>query len=314
VVAVALDAQSRIWVLERQAQEIRVFERDGRHVRTFGRKGGGPGEFQDALGMAFGPGERLWVVDPQRGRTTVFDTTGVVTATHRTRGGFSVMPWPGGFDRRGDFYDVVPDPGEWPRAVVARYDTAFSLKSTLRPPRREAPDAVLERVSPDGRSRSRGSIPFLPRSVWALTPDGDFWTLHTGEYRLDRVSPGGDTVRTVRMPAEAIPVSSEERRARIAVLRRAVGDFDEDRVPKVKPPVSGLHVADDGFLWVVRDETGRGARPRADIFDPDGRYLGPVDLPFPLMAPVAFRGDQLATVVWGPMGVHFVALARIERP
>jgi len=116
------------------------------------------------------------------------------------------------------------------------------------------------------------------------------------------------------MPAVAIPVSAEERRARIAVLRRAVGDFDEDRVPKVKPPVREVHVADDGFLWVVREETGRGARPRADIFDPEGRYLGPVDLPFSLLAPVAFRGDHLATVVWGPMGVHFVALARIERP
>jgi hypothetical protein len=181
VVAVELDRHQRIWVLERHSQEIRVFERDGRHVRTFGRKGGGPGEFQDALGMAFGPDERLWVVDPQFGRVTIFDTTGAVVTTHRTRGGHSFMPWPGGFDKRGDFYDAVADTADFRRTVIARYDTAFALQATLRPPRWEAPDAALERVSPDGRSRSRGSIPFLPRSVWALTPDGDFWALHTGQ-------------------------------------------------------------------------------------------------------------------------------------
>jgi sugar lactone lactonase YvrE len=314
VVAVALDAQSRIWVLERQAQEIRVFERDGRHVRTFGRKGGGPGEFQDPLGMAFGPGERLWVVDPQRGRTTVFDTTGAVIATHRTRGGHSVMPWPGGFDRRGDFYDAVADSADIIRSLMARYDTAFRLQATLRPPRWEDPDAVVERVSPDGRSRSRMILPFAARAVWALTPDGDFWSLHTGEYRLDRVSPAGDTLRTVHMPARPVAVSAKERNATLAVLRRNRGGIDEDRIPKVKPPVKGLFVADDGYLWVSREGTGAESMRRADVFDPEGRYLGTVDLPFQLMAPVVFRGDHLATVVWGPMGVHFVALARIDKP
>lgn len=314
VVWVALDRHLRIWVLERHVQEIRVFERDGRHVRTFGRKGGGPGEFQDALGMAFGPDGRVWVVDPQRGRTTVFDTAGAVIATHRTPGGFSMMPWPGGFDRRGDFYDVVPDPAGQRHGVVARYDTAFTVKNTMRPPRWEAPDAIIERVSANGRSRSSLRLPFLPQSAWVLTPDGDFWVLHTGQYRLDRVTPMGDTVRTAHMPANPIPVSAPERNARIAIMRQRFGEFDEGRVPKSKPPVNAVHVSDDGFLWVAREPSETGVRYGADVFDPEGRHLGTVDLPFPLMAPVAFRDHHLATVVWGSDGVHFVALARIEKP
>jgi hypothetical protein len=314
VVWVALDRHRRIWVLERHDQEIRVFEPDGRHVRTFGRKGGGPGEFQDALGMAFGPGERLWVVDPQRGRTTVFDTIGTVLATHRTRGGSSFMPWPGGFDRRGDFYDAMSDSADNFHPVVARYDTGFRLKALVRPPRWVDPETVIERVSPDGHTRSRGLVPFSPRSLWALTPEGDFWALHTGQYRLDRVSPRGDTVRTVTMPVRAIPVSDEERNARLEAMRRNRGRVDESRIPRTKPPVDALFVTDDGYLWVAREASGRDRLRQADVFDPDGRYLGVVDLPFHLLAPVAFRDNHLATVVWGPYGVHFVVLARIEKP
>lgn len=40
----AVDPLDRIYVLESQSNEIRVFDADGEHVRTFGREGQGPGE------------------------------------------------------------------------------------------------------------------------------------------------------------------------------------------------------------------------------------------------------------------------------
>lgn len=58
-----VDDLGRVWVIEHQAQEIRVFAPTGEHVRTIGRKGGGPGEFAQAVLIDFGPDGNAWVVD-----------------------------------------------------------------------------------------------------------------------------------------------------------------------------------------------------------------------------------------------------------
>ena len=83
VVAIEVDRLGRIYVLDRQAQEVRVFEADGRYVRTMGRMGEGPGEFRGANGMGWGAPNRLWVVDKRLHRFNVFDTSGVSVATYR---------------------------------------------------------------------------------------------------------------------------------------------------------------------------------------------------------------------------------------
>jgi hypothetical protein len=313
--AIAVDGFDRTYVIERHDQQIRVFDRDGRYVRTFGRKGQGPGEFLDALGLAFASDARLWVVDPQFGRVSVFDTAGTFLTSYRTPGGHSVMPWPGGFSRDGSFYDVARDPGGGWGSVLVRYDTAFTPLDTLRPPRWENADAVLEVVSADGRARSRGIVPFSASSMWALTPQGDFWTVQTGDYELDRVSPRGDTLRTVTRPYDPVPVTQADRDRAIksmAWVTRQWGTVDPDRIPSVKPAVRSLYVAEDGDLWVGRVTD----TPEVvfDVFDPDGRLLGQVQLPFQPSLPPVIRGELMVAVTRGEMGVPFVVCAKIVKP
>ena len=105
-----LDPLNRIWVFEGQAQELRVFDSAGRHVRTIGRKGEGPGEFNQVIGMEWGPDGHMWLVDPANNRITKVDTAGVLVESVPTIGGITVMPWPGGFDRSGHFYTYGIDP------------------------------------------------------------------------------------------------------------------------------------------------------------------------------------------------------------
>ena len=63
VIGLEADELDRIYVLDRQIQEVRVFEENGSYVRTLGRAGEGPGEFRGADGLGWGPQGRLWVVD-----------------------------------------------------------------------------------------------------------------------------------------------------------------------------------------------------------------------------------------------------------
>jgi hypothetical protein len=64
VVDATTDPLGRVWVLDRQARELRVFDAAGRHLRTVGREGAGPGEFRNPIGLSWDAQARLWVSGP----------------------------------------------------------------------------------------------------------------------------------------------------------------------------------------------------------------------------------------------------------
>ncbi|HSR42711.1 MAG TPA: 6-bladed beta-propeller, partial [Longimicrobiales bacterium] len=70
---IEVDAAGRIWVLDTDAAELRVFEGDGRHRVTFGKRGEGPGEFSRPAALVRGPDDRIWVVDTGNHRYMIFD-------------------------------------------------------------------------------------------------------------------------------------------------------------------------------------------------------------------------------------------------
>ena len=70
------DPMGRIWVLEGQAFELRLFDAEGRFVRAVGRQGEGPGEFASNPCAFAGPDGEIWV--ESGGRWQRFDTAGVL--------------------------------------------------------------------------------------------------------------------------------------------------------------------------------------------------------------------------------------------
>ena len=48
---VTLDRAGRLYVLDRQSKDVRVFAETGEHIRTLGREGGGPGELNTPIGL-----------------------------------------------------------------------------------------------------------------------------------------------------------------------------------------------------------------------------------------------------------------------
>jgi len=320
--ALEVDPQGRIWVLEGQSQELRVFDSEGRHVRTIGRNGGGPGEFSQPIGMGWSRNGELWVPDPQNNRVSVIDTAGTFVGSHRMIGGFVIIPWPGGFDTAGYFYNFLPDMREGGRGfrmLLVRYDSAMTPLDTLVPPRWQGPQEFFELTSADGESHMRSSVPFTPGLDWELTPAGDFWFIHTGTYELFRVNAAGDTVRKATKPFVPVPVTGEDVDSAIAGMEwftKQGGKVDRSRFPGVKPATRSFHVADDGYLWVEPVTADRADRDRVfDIFDPEGRYLGRIRLPFSAgYPPPIIRGDMILAVTRDELEVPFVVRARVVKP
>jgi hypothetical protein len=317
ITSLAADAAGRIYVLEGQAQEIRVFGADGTFIRAVGRKGGGPGEFARALRVELGPDGNVWVADPENNRVSVFDTSGVYVRGHSMPGGFTIIPWPGRFDRRGSYYYPVPLPADEEfRLGLTRYDSAMTVRDTL-----VVPDDPVEREFFELRSEegfARVSVPFAGGFDWLLSPEGTFWGLLTGGYSMFELGQDGDTLRTVTRAFDPLPVTAEdmaEARENLTWFLEQGGTVDWAKLPDRKPAIEGAAFDDEGNVWVWPVMPNGEDGTRLDVFDPIGRYLGSVDAPVPIAlrpSPV-IRDRVMVAVTRGELDVPFVVRLRIER-
>jgi sugar lactone lactonase YvrE len=316
VTGLEVDREGRIYVLESQAKEVRVFDARGAHVRTFGRKGGGPGEFEQPSGLMWDPQGRLWIVDQQNARFSVFDTAGVFLTSHRRPGGYSVFPWPGGMDSEGRLYDVtLHRTGDGRVAFpLVRLDAAMQPADTFRLPEYRGHAFELRH---DNGNRMTASVPFSPGIVWRRDPGGDVWVGTSDRYSIARVSFGGDTLRVVERDYEPVPVTAAERDTAVKRLKwftEQGGKVDASRIPGEKPAYGGLYPDEAGYLWVFPSAPEAAEGTTLDVFDPEGRYLGQVRSGAELRAfhPFLVRGDRLYVVETDELDVPYVVRYRIE--
>jgi hypothetical protein len=316
VTAVEADSAGRIWVLDGQAKELRVFDARGKHVRTIGREGEGPGEFRDPIGLAWAPDGTLWVADPAAGRYTVFDGNGIFIGTHPRRVDGYSLPWRGGFGPDGLLHElayVTPAQGE-PRLALLRFDAAVEPADTVLLPAHAGEQ--FERRGPRGMIAA--GVPFSPRQVVQPDPRGFLWMGVNDRYRLAELRLNGDTVRIVEREAEPVPVTAEERAEAVAQLKWFTdqgGRVDEGRIPARKPAYEQVVVDDYGGVWVRPALPAGEAGAAFDVFDAEGRYLGRVRLPGGMDAHPApvIRNDAVYGVARDSLDVQHVVRARIVR-
>lgn len=312
VAGLAVDADDRIYVLDRQAREVRLFDREGRHVRTIGREGGGPGEFGDPIAVAVDPDGDLLVVDVGNGRYARFDSTGAyLGSTPRTVGGYSV-PARVTFDADGRFYEGALasfDEG-WGRAVL-RFEPGLERSEAFGLPEVSVPEFELRL----GTTRMTAPVPFAPRQLWALDPRGRYWTAMTDRMRFVEHALDGDTIRVIERPSDPIPTTAEDRERAIVGLEwftRQGGRVDPAAIPDTRPLLQGFAVSDSGRLWVEVTTVDPEVRYRFDVYDAEGVYLGGIDSDLAFSPwPLVVRG-RVYGVTSDSLGVTYVVRATIE--
>ena len=315
-----VDAWGRIFVLDEQAQEVRIFDAGGDFVRTVGRKGEGPGEFTQAGSVDLSRNGEIWVMGLGQGRVSIFDTAGTFLRQERTDGGFVVRPYPGGFDPMGRYNVLIPTGG---MRLMARFDQSYNLIDTIALPEDLVEGEYFEYVSEEGSSTMRAGVPFQEYMTWRFSPTGTVWTLLTGRYRLTEMTIDGRVLRTITKDHEAIPVTDEEREQAVERLEWFTsqgGRIDRSKFPGSKPSTVSFFIDDERNLWVERrvaaaDEDDQGRL--FDIFDGEGRYLGMVRLPFELHysipAPIVREG-MLYGATYDEIGVLYVVRGRVVKP
>ena len=190
-----------IYVLDGQAEEVRIFSPDGEYLRTIVRRGEGPGETTGASGIILSGDTLLWTNDVRKGVIIGVDTHGEEVRRFNRLGYDSADFWSGVFDERGRYWMSVYQwdekrSGDITRAgpyteTYWRYYKSYDLST-------EAIDSVPlgERVTQTylfdfGSGLGFMDIPFVSSDVTAVRPSGGFWHSSNTAYRITRSSEQG---------------------------------------------------------------------------------------------------------------------------
>jgi hypothetical protein len=204
-------------------------------------------------------------------------------------------------------------------------------------------------ATPMLRAGSRGmGLAYTPDEDWNVSRFGDFVGGRSDRNEIHVVSASGKVIRIER-DTPRIPISQAHRdaiRERITRTLRAyepLWTWNGPEVPRVKPYFGAVRSDDDGRIWVQRfmpservpdaersanegAVRGRAGDPSLadipafrepvllyEVFAPDGRYLGRVELPQFSYAPT-IKGNA----VWGATldadGAPVATKFRIEPP
>lgn len=297
-------------VIDFQAQHLKVFGPTGEFLRILGGPGRGPGEFEGPLAVAWDSQNRLWVVDGWNRRYSVFDSTGSLIETIPRRVTPAVFRQKLIFTEAGTLLDETGlTTADGTSAVgIVEVDTAGAVIDTFPPLIRPDPGALASLIP-----FPRALNPYTRSSVYAVTKEGMVWHAISNELRLIQRTLAGDTLRVVETSHRNLSLTAADEQ----VIQTELSRFGLNRsgLPLGRQVLHSIHILDDGHLLVlVEDELGQDPSV-FDVFDPGGRYLGPLRSAFsidPTVAPVS-RGDTLVTVSRDEFGVQYLVRATIQR-
>ena len=338
--SIAVDDDRNVYVLDEQAQEVRVFDAQGVHVRRLAQRGQGPGELTWADAIALLPDGRLVVRDGDR-RMHLLDPGTGGREEWNQEGGWA---FPYGSHRL--WTDAAG------RIHTLRLDLRLGMEGSLTGKGR-----IIIVLGPDGTpldtlpppdigfdyallrtSNSSARVPFSPLVAWVGHPHGGFVSGLSTDYRID--VPFEEGILRIERAYDPIPVSPGEREHFRASLEEEMRYRDPDwrwnapPIPETKPVFTSLHIGRDGRIWVKLsaeaeavenddyDPEDSSSMPKSwtyprrfDVFEPDGSYLGAVSAPedfLPFPNPI-FNGDHVWGVTRDDLGVERVVRYRIVR-
>ncbi|MGD2154971.1 MAG: hypothetical protein PVG79_17025 [Gemmatimonadales bacterium] len=315
----------RIAVANHGSSEIRLYGSDGRWIRSMGRRGDGPGEFRSIRGMQLLPPDTLLLSDDRGPRVTSFTADGAVVESRRLASRNNPFKPPDhrlpngcwldlersseieGYQRRRNTYITWSEGDSATDTVLAHEGQEYLIYTRHRGDQYIGRGAVV--------------VPFGGQDLTAVGPgrvalsDGQAYDIAVAE--ID-----GREFR-VRRAIERRPVTQaavtrfvDEYVARYPLERqRQVRDrFDDVTPPSLMPTHSALAFDPSANLWVENYRVPWDTdSPRTwSVFDPDGRWLGDVEIPQGLRVH-EIGEDYIAGVERDDMGVEYVRLYAVVK-
>ncbi|MCH7825931.1 MAG: hypothetical protein IH849_14115 [Acidobacteria bacterium] len=342
----------RIFVLDAQLRLIRSYDASGNHPVDCGGPGQGPGELDPStLYLELGTSTEGRVFAHAGNEIEVFsaecehlETLAVPPAAMTLAASMMVS-------HDGVPYLSVPTgreghPSQWIYGMQA-FGSEGPAGEPIPQPTFDFERDELElqhRLASGGVAISRTSPPYAPDLVWGMMPSGAMVGGVSSDYRFEIIHPDGHRT-VVENTGEPVRLSGDEAdwyaRRFLALLHgdRIVDSpsWNASELLEVKPAFYRFLPDRSGRLWVLRSGEGerlQGCDERAraysdfsespcwrdptvvEVFGPDGRYLGRVDVPEEMRwsPPPYIRDDNVVATAEDEAGTIMVKRYRLVLP
>lgn len=333
-----------VWVLDfttPMTASLRIYSAAGKLVRSVGKQGAGNGDYQGPSGLTQLRDGRVALRDVRGNRVNVYKTTGELDTVWTFRDSYTWIVR-GRDPIRADTAGFVwlpftPSAAQQTgpaRSVWVRVNEKGAVVDTVWAPLMPDVPRVAITIT-QGALRSTLAAPFQPFAYVGLSPLGFLVTSVSSRYALDLHVPkaAGDQVTSIRRDVPVVQISDAERQDQKEQLeweitrRGGTASGPAPEVPAVKPFYTGVSYGEEGRMLVavslpsekykpVIPEVNAGeAPPRVlswrepkrsfDVFDPDGSYIGRLDLPAST-TPASLRGNTLWATYRDPDGVNYL--------
>jgi len=322
-------ADGRIVVSNTGSYQIRFYDEDGQHLLDAGGEGGGPGEFRRISWMGRLEQDSIAVFDQTQKRLSVFSSQGafvrdvglgVTARDYPTIGGrLGDGSLVGGFRIRPRGPDLPEGIGR-DSLILLRFDPAGELIDTVG----LFPNRVFDvRNRAIGARSIRGpaDVAFSPRTVWAVGED--VLVIGNSEsYELRVLDREGGIRRIIRKAHVPVLVTEEDRTGLVDIwleihagnlhnpeVQYFIKTLEDSPLPEAFPAFDPMEMDERGWrigvpllvdrennLWVAQYRRPIETTPLWDVFDPNGYFLGTIELPDGFLLTDA--GDDYVLGVW----------------
>ncbi len=274
----AVDADGRLYTLDSQLAEVKVFDRTGRFLFAAGREGDGPGEFRRPAAVTVLEQGAFCVSQPSPPRLSVFGQDGTYSRTVPLKssgeGGFVFLD--NAAFRAGTFavkgLEIFQREGysEQITRIIGIDAQGIELAEYATSSRRFGTGNMVVRESEADPLR------------WEIGPSGKLYVVFGFEYEIKVIGATGTVEMIITREYEHEMRSEEQRRSVYEYFRRGGGTEGLDiEVMPYPRAIRRFQVGDDGRLWVL---SGRGTKNlphhSLGVFDvfTDGRFLEQVTI------------------------------------
>lgn len=322
--SVDVDEEGRVYLLDSQAHQVRVFEADGSHFATWGREGDGPTDIRRPAFVRLDPDENVVVYSFDKTYKWFTPEGELLHYASRDRSGIILRAQVGVLDD-GRVLDW-----DLERETILDDGTVEESPSLMDNPRFDRFSILRVIYLPVVLDPATGTVDTLPPLIFdepypeagapgggarqsSVPRAGRYWVAWSTNYLLAERGLDGTVHRSierrgVRYPPVTDSVVDAFFRQQEQIREEIGGEIGPTVTPEdiaATGPVLGTILRDDEHLLVFTQEQGEGLGFFVDVFrHADGRYLGKIELPVEVYqtVPPVLRNGMLYGVTMHEVG------------
>ena len=254
-----VDDKENIIVYDAKEVCFKVFDKNGKFTYRFGKKGQGPGELMNPMGIGMVDHKFITVNDSGSNRFGYYSIAGECMK-ETNRGKYRLLQ--GLSDHDGNIYGITLKFGATVNQELTKYDAHFTPLKTIASivlPKEPPPAELMERI------------------LFSVQDDGSFSWASTYVYELHLHDTNGNPVRKIRKTHDRTKITEEN-------LKKIAPSFYPDRPipssfripghwPEHYPVFNALLRDDAGRIYVGLFPLQDGDLALYDVFDREGRYF-----------------------------------------